>query len=48
MEILFGNTTVLIKPMLGIRPESFDAVDVISSLGSALVFTNDYMVSTDS
>lgn len=47
MKILLGYTTVLIEPMLGIRPEPFDAVDVISSLRSAFFFSNDHMIAPD-
>jgi len=47
MEILFGNASVMIEPVFGIGPEAFDTVDVISTFGAPLVFTNDHVIASD-
>ena len=47
MEVFFRNTAIMIEPMFGIGPEALDAVDVISSLGSAFVFADDHMIPSD-
>jgi len=44
MKVLLGHSTVMIKPVLGIRPESFDAVEVVPALGFALFLLDDHMI----
>lgn len=44
MEKLFGYSTVVIEPMFRITPESFNAVNVVPSLGLSFVFTDYHVV----
>jgi len=38
MKIRPGNTPILVKPMLGKRPEFFNPIDVVPSFGYSLLF----------
>jgi hypothetical protein len=37
-EKLFVHSAILIEPVFGIAPESFNAINMISALGSAIFF----------
>jgi len=47
MEVLPGNSTILVKPVFGKRPESFYPVEVISTFRFTLLFSHNYMIATD-
>lgn len=48
MEKLFRHPTVVIKPMFCITPEPFNAVDMVSPLGSPFLFAHHNMVTAKS
>ena len=48
MEKLLGHSPIVIKPMFRITPEAFDAINVVSSFGFPLLFSDDDMISTKS
>lgn len=47
MEVFFGDTPVMVEPMLCIAPKSFDTVDMIPTFWSTSLFSDHDMVSTD-
>lgn len=47
MEVLFGNSPVLVKPVFSERPEPLDSVEVISTFRFTLLFSHDYMITAD-
>lgn len=44
MEKLLRHSAIHVKPMFGIAPEAFDAVDVVSTARSPLLFADDEML----
>ena len=46
MEKLFGDSAVMIEPMFRVTPEAFDAIDMVSPSGPALVLSHDDMASS--
>jgi hypothetical protein len=44
MKISTGRASELVEPVLGIAPEAFNAVQVVSPFGRALVLGDDYML----
>jgi hypothetical protein len=47
MEILFRYSTVMIQPMFGVRPKTFNSIDMITSPWSAEFLLNDYVITTN-
>jgi len=47
MEMFSGHSTERIEPILGITPEPFNTVDVVSSLRSSSFLSNHHMISLD-
>jgi hypothetical protein len=47
MTMFTGHSSERIKPVFGIIPESFDLVEVVSSLRSSSFFPNHHMVPLD-
>ena len=47
MKISTRHSSVLIEPVLGVTPEAFDAVEMVSAFGHALVFGHDHVLARD-
>lgn len=44
MEVFLWHSSVMVKPVLGVRPEALDAVKMIAALGSTLFFLDYHMI----
>jgi hypothetical protein len=47
MEVFLGDSTVRIEPMFRITPEAFNAVNMLTTLRPATIFSNDNMVTSN-